>query len=150
MRGPPASDTGTKALLESEGRLTRLPHQGRVAAAVLLALLPILLLAACGGSSHGGRAVRSPYLVGSCVSATCASVTAILHGDFPGSPSAHAYALYVDGQQRRVQQSPPFDFGALHCGIAYRHRPGLGTYYRRWWPGRGYATANADSIKVLR
>ena len=159
MRGPSASDTGTKALLESEGGLTRFPHQSRVAAAVLLALLPILLLAACGGSSHGGRAVRSPYLVGSCVSATCASVTAILHGDFPGSPSAHAYALYVDGQQRRVQQSPPFDFGTLHCGIAYRlmitERRGGGpdktvyaTRYRA--PAcRGFAVVGADGVPAV-
>jgi hypothetical protein len=30
------------------------------------------------------------------------------------------------------------------------HRPGLSTFYRRWYPGKGYATANADSIEVLR
>jgi hypothetical protein len=30
------------------------------------------------------------------------------------------------------------------------HRPGLSAFYRRWYPGKGYATANVDSIEVLR
>jgi hypothetical protein len=99
--------------------LTLLPWCRRLAATAVVALLPILLLAACGGSSQTQPTVRAPYLVGMCASASCASVTAILHGDLPDSQSARAYVLYVDGQQRRVEQAPPLNFGTLHCGIEY-------------------------------
>ena len=119
MRGRSVSDTGTEAWLEPEARLSRHPWRWRPAAAVAAALLPILLLAACGGSSQAVRRLRSAHVVGTCASRTCASATAVLYGHLPGSRSARAYALYVDGRQRGVEQAPPFDFGTLHCGIEY-------------------------------
>ena len=119
LRGRSVSDTGTEAWLEPETRLSRHPCRWRPAAAAAAALLPILLLAACGGSSQAVRGLRGAHLVGTCASRTCASATAVLYGGLPGSRSARAYALYVDGRQRGVEQAPPFGFGTLHCGIEY-------------------------------
>jgi hypothetical protein len=158
LRGLSGPGTRTEDLLEPEGRLSRHPCRWRTAAAVAVAVavLPILLLAACGSSSQGARGLRSPRLVGTCASRTCASVTAILHGGLPGSHSARAYVLYVDGRQRGVQQAPPFDFGALHCGTEYglmiSERRGGGpdrtvyaTRYRA--PAcRGFAVVGADGV----
>lgn len=93
----------------------------RRAAAAAVALLPVVLLAACG-SSHGGPGTHGPRLVVTCASRACVSVTAVLRGELPGAHKASAYVLYVDNRQRRVQHTGPFAFGALHCGVEYRLR----------------------------
>lgn len=111
--------TDVDASPELHGRLSRHPFRWRPAATITLALFPILLLAACGGSSRSGRGPSAPNLVVTCASSTCASVTAVLHGTLPGSHSGRGYILYVDRRQRGVAQAPPFNFGTLHCGVAY-------------------------------
>ena len=85
-----------------------------------MVFLAILLLPGCGSSSEGRRGPRTVHLVGTCVSRTCASVSAVLHGDLPGTHGARAYVLSVDGRRRGVERVPPFDFGTLHCGVKYR------------------------------
>lgn len=120
---------------------------------VAVALLTLLLLAACGSSSP--RGAHGPHLVGLCTSQNCASATATLYG-VRGSQGARAYLVYVDGQQRSVEKAPPFDFGALHCGIAYRlvvtERDGSGpdrtlyaTRYRAP-PCRGFSVVGIDGV----
>lgn len=50
---------------------------------------------------------------------------------------------YPSGEVGRNALTPDMSVVAVH-------RPGLGTFYRIWYPEKGYATANADSIKELR
>jgi hypothetical protein len=128
----------------------------RRAAAVALAVLSILVLAACGGSSGGGRNQAPPHLVATCASQMCASLTVDLRGDLPRSRNADAYVVYVDGRQLGVERTPPFDFGALHCGVEYalavvERRGGnpdrtlYATRYRA--PGcRGFAVVGTDGV----
>lgn len=50
---------------------------------------------------------------------------------------------YPSGEVGRNTLTPDMSVVAVH-------RPGLGTFYRIWYPEKGYATANADSIEELR